>query len=130
MSILKALLWVLGCSLWGDMALAADPPRIGGPHYFESTVGKTIPETLAGSISEADALRADRTAALYAAYFNDRGKLVRLDKFMGNKKIGQSNYVYDADGRITSGEYLEHDGPPIRYKADSNGRLKRVEMPK
>ena len=58
---------------------AEKPVMRGGPHYFESIEAKRhMPYLPSQSISEGEALSAERTATYYKASFNEQGQLLTL----------------------------------------------------
>lgn len=69
----------------------------GGPHYFKSFAGYTIPYRPISPIKEDDA---KSLQTYYIAFYNDNGQITEFSKYFKGKLVFKDVYTYDDMGKL------------------------------
>src|SRR5687768_7139981 len=97
--------------------------KTGGPYYYSSFKTKSLPEVPVDELTESDAKRNAEKASYYTAYFNDKGRLIRIEKYFQGKIESTSEYTYDTSGKVLRGRHIETDGSETEYEFDRSGSV-------
>ena len=100
--------------------------KTGGPHYYSSFKTKSLPEVPLGEITELDAKRNAQKSSYYVAYFDEKGRLTKFEKYLQGKIEWTSEYTYDSNGKLTRGRNIESGGSETQYEFDGSGAVAKT----
>jgi hypothetical protein len=106
---------------------ASSDTRVGGPHYFGSVdMLKAVPLKLSSPITAEDAKR--RTdSAYFEAYFDDKGRILTVQKYFKGEKDWKNVYIYSLSGKVV--EFAEiYDGKRVDFRLDDMGKWRKKPM--
>jgi hypothetical protein len=94
----------------GLAACAKSEHAPGGPYYFESFASYKVPFRPVGEISASDAKSQEPNGnAFYAAWFNEHGQIIRVEKRYRGAVEMRVEYTY-RDGKLVEGRGIDPDG--------------------
>jgi hypothetical protein len=112
--VLFCVFFVSGCE--AEMTETGDKEEMV---YYASFAGYSIPLKPVERISKQDALA--RTTYC-VGYYNNRGKLYRLEKFLEGRLFFRHDYKYHDNGNIKESKTINAEGKEVVNYFDSKGK--------